>query len=77
MGIIGAALASFHIWSTVIAYQEMGVIASILTFIFILISDAFWVLYTFGDNESYTYAYVCVSTSYMIYSMYISNFVKK
>lgn len=43
-----------HIWTTIIAYQESGVGATLLTFILPGLSEIYWMFKMFEDNTLYS-----------------------
>lgn len=43
-----------HIWTVVIGFTEAGILGGILTFIFPVFSEIYWLISTWGDNEVYT-----------------------
>lgn len=44
-----------HIWTVIIAFTESGIFAGILTFIFPLLSEIYWMIKMFGENDIYAY----------------------
>lgn len=44
-----------HIWTVVIAYNESGLFASILTLIFPMLSEIYWVFMMWGDKNLYVF----------------------
>ncbi|MDR0680754.1 MAG: hypothetical protein LBG15_02715 [Dysgonamonadaceae bacterium] len=44
-----------HIWTVVIAFTESGFWAGILTFILPFISEIYWMIKMFGENDLYAY----------------------
>lgn len=43
-----------HIWTTIIGFTEEGILGGILTFILPVLSEIYWLISTWGDNELYT-----------------------
>lgn len=43
-----------HIWTTVIGFTEGGFLGGILTFILPVLSEFYWLISTWGDNDLYT-----------------------
>jgi hypothetical protein len=44
-----------HIWTVVIAFTESGFWAGVLTFILPVISEIYWMIKMFGENDLYAY----------------------
>ena len=44
----------FHLWTTYIAFDQGGFFGGLLTFIFPLMSELYWVFKVWGENETYT-----------------------
>ncbi|NVJ46478.1 MAG: hypothetical protein HWE07_05095 [Cytophagia bacterium] len=44
-----------HIWTVIIAFSESGIFAGILTFLFPFLSEIYWVIKMFGENDLYAY----------------------
>lgn len=47
-GILGILVAIVHIWTTVIGFQEGGTLGGILTLIFPILSEIYWVIKMIG-----------------------------
>lgn len=59
--VLALLVAIAHIWTTVIGLQEGGIFGGILTFIFPILSEIYWVIKMFGVNAFYSvYTIVCV-----------------
>jgi hypothetical protein len=44
----------FHIWTTIIAFTEGGILGGILTLIFPVIGELYWLVQMWGENDTYT-----------------------
>ena len=44
----------FHIWTTIIAFTEGGILGGILTLIFPVIGELYWLVKMWGENDTYT-----------------------
>jgi len=44
----------FHLWTTVIAFNEGGFLGGILTLIFPVIGELYWMIKMWGRNDMYT-----------------------
>jgi hypothetical protein len=53
-GIFPITAIIFHIWTTVIAFSEGGFWGGILTFIIPFISEIYWMVKMWGENDAYT-----------------------
>jgi len=54
MGLIFLNLTVFHIWTTIIAFNEGGFLGGILTFILPVLSEIYWMVKVWGENDTYT-----------------------
>ncbi len=43
-----------HVWTTIIGFQEGGFFGGILTFIFPFLSEVYWMIKMFGENNLYS-----------------------
>jgi|MDSW01.2.fsa_nt_gb hypothetical protein len=44
-----------HMWTSIIAFQESGFFALILTLVTPLLSELYWMFAMFGENDTYAY----------------------
>lgn len=42
-----------HLWTVIIAFSEGGFLAGILSFIFPVLSEIYWVISLWGENDAY------------------------
>ena len=42
-----------HIWTVIIAYSEGGLLSAILSFLFPVLSEIYWIIVMFGENNTY------------------------
>lgn len=65
MRLIGMVLALLvaiaHIWTTIIGFQEGGIVGGVLSFMLPIMSEIYWVIKMIGVNTFYSvYTIVCV-----------------
>lgn len=58
-----------HIYTVAIAFQIFGLLGAIVTFIFPIISEIFWVIYMWGENDFYV---SCVIVSKVLGIVYLA-----
>jgi hypothetical protein len=44
-----------HIWTTIIAFTEGGFFSGVLSFFLPFLSEVYWMISMFGDNNLYAY----------------------
>lgn len=44
-----------HIWTVIIAFQESGIIACIISLLLPFLSEVYWVITMFGKNNLYVF----------------------
>ena len=44
-----------HIWTVIIAFKAGGMIAGIISLFLPVISELYWMIKMFGDNDAYAY----------------------
>jgi hypothetical protein len=44
-----------HIWTVIIAFNESGFLGGIITLIFPVLSEIYWMIKMFGENDLYAY----------------------
>jgi len=59
-----------HLWTTIIAFSESGFFAAILTLVFPFISELYWIIQMWGEND----AYVTIALIHLILAIPISLF---
>ena len=59
-----------HLWTTVIAFSESGFFAGILTLVVPFLSELYWIVQMWGENE----VYVTVALIHLILGLLISFF---
>lgn len=43
-----------HLWTTIIAFSESGFFAAILTLVLPFLSEIYWIIQMWGENNAYT-----------------------
>lgn len=43
-----------HLWTTIIAFSESGFFAAILTLVLPFLSEIYWIIQMWGENDAYT-----------------------
>jgi hypothetical protein len=54
LGVFPITAVVFHIWTTIIAFTEGGIMGGILTLIFPVIGELYWMIKMWGENDTYT-----------------------
>ena len=58
--IFGTLVTIGHIWTTIVAFKESGIIAAVLSLVLPVLSEIYWVVKLFGINNHYViYIILC------------------
>lgn len=59
--IFGTLVSIGHIWTTIIAFKQSGIIGAILSLVLPVLSEIYWVIKMIGVNNNYiVYMVLCV-----------------
>jgi hypothetical protein len=54
LGVFPITAVIFHVWTTIIAFSEGGILGGVLTLVFPVIGELYWLVKMWGKNDTYT-----------------------
>lgn len=54
-GIFAITALITHLWTVIIAFNEAGILGGIITLFLPFLSEVYWMIKMFGENDTYAY----------------------